>query len=55
MRKIIDYIRSCFCKHEWEVIHEVNIVWDEYDSIPMGKKWTTYCKKCGSFKTYKNY
>lgn len=55
MRRLIDYIRSCFCKHEWEVIHEVDIVWDEYDSVPMGRKWTSHCKKCGSFKTYKNY
>lgn len=56
MRKLINYIRSCFCKHEWELIDEVNM-WD-YDistKHPIGKKWTYRCKKCGYFKVYINY
>lgn len=54
MKKIIDYIRCCFCKHEWEIIDKVKVV-EEGQSIPIGKKWTAYCKKCGSFKTHKSY
>lgn len=55
MKKIIDYIRCCFCKHEWEIINKASIFQNEGDTIPVGKRWTAYCKRCGSFKTYKNY
>ena len=25
MRRLINYIRSCFCKHEWELIFDTNV------------------------------
>ena len=52
MRKLIDYIRSCFCKHEWEVKqNEIQF----YLNKPVGYKWSYYkCKKCGYFKRYKS-
>lgn len=55
MRKLINYIRSCFCKHDWELLNEVNVYKCEEDKIPIGKKWTYRCKKCGYFKVDKNY
>lgn len=55
MRKLIDYIRSCFCKHDWELIHESSVYNIEFDKYPIGKKWTYKCKKCGYFKIYKDY
>lgn len=55
MKKIIDYIRCCFCKHEWKMVDRVNVVENEGDVVPVGKRWTIYCKKCGSFKTHKSY
>lgn len=45
MRWLINYIRSCFCTHEWELIFNVQI----------GECYVckTYrCKKCGYSKKY---
>lgn len=55
MRELINYIRSCFCKHELELIAETEMYWSLKDNIPLGMKWTYRCKKCGWIKTYKNY
>lgn len=52
MRWFINYIRLCFCKHEWELIFD-NIV--ESD---LGGRWrqkTYRCKKCGYSKSYKSH
>lgn len=54
---LINYIRSCFCRHEWELLSEAKI-WDTYrpnNEYPIGTKWTYRCKKCGYFKVHKNY
>lgn len=56
MRWIINYIRSCFCKHEWELLKQAN-VWDSCDSYaryPIGTKWVYMCKKCGWHKIIKS-
>lgn len=50
MRWIINYIRQCFCKHEYEFIREVEL-W-EYDfheekDIPIGARRIYRCKHCG--------
>lgn len=55
MRWLVNYIRSCFCKHDWELLLESNVWNDTNDKYPIGTKWTYRCKKCGCFKTYKNY
>lgn len=54
MRWLINYIRSCFCNHDWELLTHVNVYGDDND-YPLGEKWTYRCKKCGYVKTYKNY
>ena len=57
MRWLIDYIRSCFCKHDWELLQNAE-VWDKYSvkpTYPIGGKWTYRCKKCCRSKVIKNY
>lgn len=61
MRKLINYIRQCFCNHEWELLQE-NEVWTDEDGwgqhvkpFRIGLKWTYRCKKCGYFVVHKNY
>ena len=47
MRWLINYIRSCFCKHEWERIHNVNI-YDEFSrDMACGHLDVYRCNKCG--------
>ena len=61
MRKLIDYIRSCFCKHEWEQLDETPVhsstdYWGRtVEPYLIGIRWTYRCKKCGYFKVHKNY
>ena len=53
MRKLIDYIHSCFCKHEWECLKQSEVYTGI--NIHIGTRWTCMCKKCGRFKTYEDY
>lgn len=49
MRWLINYIRSCFCKHDWECIKMI----DHYDEFSLpngmvcGHTQVYRCKKCG--------
>lgn len=57
MRWLINYIRSCFCKHEWELLKEYK-VWDgdnPYAKYPKGTQWVYRCKKCGWHKIIKDF
>ena len=56
MRRLVNYIRSCFCQHDWELLQKSQ-VWDTYISTqyPIGVKWVYRCKKCGWHKIIKNY
>ena len=48
MRWLINYIRSCFCKHEWECLESGISVWgSENDKYPNYHQWIYRCKKCG--------
>ena len=50
MRWLINYIRSCFCKHDWELIFDTEVY-----SIAKTYHIKTYrCKKCGIAKKYKS-
>lgn len=50
MRWLINYIRSCFCKHEWEMIFD-RFVEGDFKSY----QCKTYrCQKCGLSKKYKS-
>lgn len=59
MRWLINYIRSCFCKHEWELIFHNDI----YSTDPYTGKPNKYpdrsekvyrCRKCGIEKRYRS-
>ena len=48
MRWLINYIRSCFCKHEWECLMENGATYmSEGDKMPYQRYWLYRCKKCG--------
>lgn len=53
MRWLINYIRQCFCKHDWECLERAKVCDDIGDLI--GEKWMWRCKKCGYFKANKDY
>ena len=51
MRWLINYIRSCFCEHEWETVIENVPAYENGDSKrPFKRIWVYRCNKCG----YKN-
>lgn len=55
MKWLINYIRSCFCKHKWKCLG-VSTVWgNSGEKYPLGNKYTYFCKKYGTFKVYKNF
>lgn len=52
MRWLINYIRSCFCNHDWELISDANIYFGKKDSRPYKNIKLYRCKKCGYSKKY---
>ena len=57
MRWLINYFRSCFCNHDWELLKEM-LVWDgdnPHAKHPLGVKWVYRCKKCGWYKKINSY
>lgn len=52
MRTLINYIRSCFCKHDWELIFNATII-DDWGGSYGCKVYR--CKKCGYSRKYKSY
>jgi len=52
MRWVINYIRSCFCYHEWELIFDVRVEDNEGRSYSCK---TFRCKKCGFARRYKSH
>ena len=61
MRWLIDYIRSCFCKHEWELLKKTTVYGNEdywgrtVEPYVLGTRWFYRCNKCGHSKTYQNF
>lgn len=54
MRWLINYIRSCFCKHEWEPLKEDLPVYNgENSNIPIYYLTVYRCKKCGMVQKIK--
>jgi len=45
MGKIIDIIRSWFCKHEWECIGHYDVC-EFHPKYPSYHQWVYVCKKC---------
>ena len=58
MWKIIDYIRSCFCKHDWELVRDAIVYDNTFEvshGLPKGHKYVYICKKCKRMKVLKDY
>lgn len=53
MRWFINYIRQCFCKHDWELLRKAEVCNEV--GVLVGGKWAWRCKKCGYFKVNKDY
>ena len=53
MKTIINYIKSCFCRHDWKCLSEIEI-YDGYHTTPTGHKWIYLCKKCMQKKVIKS-
>lgn len=51
MRWLINYLRSCFCKHDWEKIFDNPITNNKGEQINWVKVYR--CKKCGMEMKYK--
>ena len=51
MRTLINYLRSCFCKHEF--IGEISAYESKFSSRPYAIRRTYMCKKCGYVKKIK--
>lgn len=47
IRWIINYLRQCFCVHEWELLGQHDIYDLEYPELPCTIRYTYRCKKCG--------
>lgn len=59
MRWLINYIRSCFCKHEWELIfnngfYSRSVATGKMDECPYRTEKVYRCKKCGIEKRYRS-
>ena len=50
MRTLINYLRSCFCKHEFKLLKETECYYNEKDKIPAYRRQTYMCPKCGYAK-----
>lgn len=47
---MVNYIRSCFCKHDFELLsHEVAEL-AQYYWLTKKNRWVYMCKKCGYVK-----
>lgn len=51
MRWLINYFKSCFCKHEWELIFDKFVRGD----LKSFHSKVYRCKKCGYSKKYKSF
>lgn len=51
LRWFINYIRSCFCRHDWEQIFESRVVGEDEEY-----RCKVYrCRKCGYSRKYKSH
>ena len=53
MRALINYLRSCFCKHTYEFVMETEAYRRERDKLPMYRRRTYMCPNCGYILKFK--
>ena len=57
INKLLEFIRKHTCEHEYEELDRA-IVYDyvnNYKLVPIGKRYTYICKKCGDVKIVNTY
>lgn len=47
MRYLVNYIRSLFCKHDWELLRKIDVYESEHSKMPHSHRVIYRCKKCG--------
>ena len=47
MRWLINYLRSCFCRHDWEFISKVDHYNYDSDKRPYKQTYVYRCTICG--------
>ena len=52
MRVLINYLRSCFCNHDFKYVDGVSIR-ERHETVPHTIRYTYMCKKCGYVKKIK--
>jgi hypothetical protein len=56
MRRLVDYIRGCFCRHDWELIfHGRTNEMRDGEVVSFYHTKIYRCKKCGCSKKYRSY
>lgn len=53
MRALINYLRSCFCKHDWEKLQSTRIFEKQTDAMPTKFVHVYRCTKCCCVKKIK--
>lgn len=53
MRWIVNYIRSCFCKHDWEYLGKAERFNSDSSELPCAITQSWRCRKCGYIMTHK--
>ena len=46
MSWLINYIRSCFCRHDWQMIKDIHYHLSPELNVPCGGKRVYVCRKC---------
>lgn len=50
MRWLINYLRSCFCKHYWELLTEKDVYQYSSSTRPFKTIYVYRCDKCGQIQ-----
>ncbi len=55
MKWLINYIRDCFCKHDWHVEESFATQTSDWGGRAQGVKVYQRCKKCGKHDNHWKY
>lgn len=56
MRWLVNYLRSLWCEHDWELLDKAVVYPNgscSHDDLPIYRQYTYRCKKCGYANKYK--
>lgn len=54
LRRTIQYLRSCFCNHKWELVLQTRTWEHDTDRRPIGCEKVYMCAKCGHIQRIKS-